>query len=258
MSTVIAERMAVDIDGNGDAVVYLHGLGGSSNVFTPQVQALGKSYRSLRPDLPGAARSPLSGAVSIASLVDQVARLVLALGVQKAHFVGHSMGTIVCQHLAVQQPQLVRSLALFGPILSPPDQARTGLKARAAKAREEGMAEIADQVAAAATSNETKANNLTAIALVRELLMRQSGEGYAAHCEALAAAEAADLGRISCPVLLVAGDEDVVAPVSMARLMSERLATARLTVLNRCGHWLTIEKAAESNAALKEFLTSRI
>src|ERR671925_1861905 len=117
MSTQLIERMAVEIDGQGEAILFVHGLGGTSNVFTPQVLALGSRYRTVRPDLAGSGRSPSSGPLSIAGFADAIVRLARVLGIERAHLVGHSMGTIVCQHLAVAEPRLVRSLALFGPLL---------------------------------------------------------------------------------------------------------------------------------------------
>jgi pimeloyl-ACP methyl ester carboxylesterase len=257
VSTQIIERMAVEVDGQGDAVIFVHGLGGSSNVFTPQILALGGRYRTVRPDLPGSARSPAGGSLSIGGFADGVVRLARVLGIERAHFVGHSMGTIVCQHVAVNEPRLVRSLALFGPLLAPPEPARQAMRERAAKARAEGMAGIADAIVQGATSGDTKANNPVAVALVRELLMRQDAEGYAKTCEALAGAEAADAKGIACPTLLVTGDEDAVAAPSAVRAMAERISGARLVILNRCGHWTTIERAVECSAALKEFLSGR-
>jgi pimeloyl-ACP methyl ester carboxylesterase len=257
VSTQVIERMAVEVDGQGDAVIFFHGLGGTSNVFTPQLQALGGRYRMVRPDLPGSGRSPAGGPLSIGGFADAVVRLARVLGVERAHFVGHSMGTIVCQHIAVNEPRLVRSLALFGPLLAPPDPARQAMRERAVKARAEGMAGIADAILQGATSGDTKANNPVAAALVRELLMRQDAEGYAKTCEALAGAEAADVRRIACPVLLVTGDEDGVASPSNVRAMAEQINGARVVILNRCGHWATLERAAECSAALKEFLAGR-
>jgi 3-oxoadipate enol-lactonase len=257
VGTLAVERMQIEVEGSGDPVIMLHGLGGTSNTFCPQVIGLGGRYRTIRPDLPGSGRSPATGPVSIQGLTDAVARAAKAVGAERAHFVGHSMGTIVCQYLAEQHPGLVRSLTLFGPIHTPPDPARQGLKARAAKARAEGMSEIADQIVEAALSRDTKSNQPVTVALVREFIMRQDAEGYAKNCEALAAAEPADLSRIKCPVRLVAGDEDPVAPASNARTMAERLGDARLTVLNRCGHWTTIERPQECNQVLKELYGGR-
>ncbi|MDQ7247526.1 alpha/beta fold hydrolase [Dongia sedimenti] len=257
MSSLAVERMQVEVEGSGDPVIMLHGLGGTSNTFCPQVLGLGGRYRTIRPDLPGSGRSPLSGSLTIQSMVDAVVRAAKAVGAERAHFVGHSMGTIVCQHIAEQHPELVRSLALFGPIHQPPEPARKGLGDRAAKARNEGMTGIADQIVQATLSGDTKSNAPVAVALVREFIMRQDAEGYARNCEALAAAQPANLDRIKCPVRLVTGDEDPVAPASNARTMAERLSDARVTILTRCGHWSTIERPQDCNQVLKELLGGR-
>jgi 3-oxoadipate enol-lactonase len=253
MTTQMIERMAVELDGQGAPVVLVHGLGGTSNFYTPQTMALAERYRTIRPDLPGSGRSSAWEKTSIQGFVDALVRLLGALSLEAAHFVGHSMGTIVCQHLAVQQPRLVRSLVLFGPLPAPPDAARQGLRDRAQKARASGMADIADAIVQAATSADTRRNQPAVAAGIREMLMRQDPEGYARTCEALAGAEAADARRIACPTLLVTGDEDAIAPASVARVLTERIEGARLTVLNRCGHWTALERAAECSAALKDF-----
>jgi pimeloyl-ACP methyl ester carboxylesterase len=257
VSSLAVERMQVEVEGSGDPVIMLHGLGGTSNTFCPQVLGLGGRYRTIRPDLPGSGRTPVSGSLTIQSMVDAVVRAAKAVGVERAHFVGHSMGTIVCQHVAEQHPELVRSLALFGPIHQPPEPARKGLGDRAAKARNEGMPGIADQIVQATLSGDTKSNAPVAVALVREFIMRQDAEGYARNCEALAAAQPANLDRIKCPVRLVTGDEDPVAPASNARAMAERLSDARVTILNRCGHWSTIERPQDCNQVLKELFGGR-
>jgi pimeloyl-ACP methyl ester carboxylesterase len=257
VSTQIIERMAVEIEGGGDPIVMVHGLGGTSNVFQPLLGAVAGRFRVVRPDLPGSGRSPPSESLSIASLAETLMRMARAVGAEKAHWVGHSLGTIVCQRIAVEQPAAVRSLALFGPLAAPAEAARPGLRARAVQARSEGMAPIADAIVQAATSSDTKSSQPVVAAFVRELVMRQAAEGYAKTCEALAAAEAVDLGRIKCPTLLVTGDEDVVAPPSAVRAMAERIAGARLTVLNRCGHWTTLERTVECAAALRSFYSGR-
>lgn len=254
MSTQTIERMAVEVEGSGDAVIMIHGLGGTSNTFTPQMSVYAGRFRVVRPDLRGSGRSPAGDApLSIEGMAESIARAADVLGIRRAHFIGHSLGTIVCQHIAAATPSLVASLALFGPLTEPPEAARQNLKARAANARENGMADIADAIVNGATSADTRSNNPVAVALVREMVMRQPPEGYARTCEALSEARAADLSRISCPVLLVAGEDDAVAPVSMSRGMADRLEQARVITLPRCGHWMTFERPAECTTALKDF-----
>jgi 3-oxoadipate enol-lactonase len=257
VSTSIIERMAVEVAGSGEAVVMLHGLGGTSNVYAPQMALLDPRFRTIRPDLPGSGRSPSSGGLSIQGFAETVVRALRVLGVEQAHFVGHSMGAIVCFTVALEHPGLVRSLALFGPLLAPPDAGRQGLRDRAAKARAEGMADIADAVVAGATSADTRANRPVAAALVRELLMRQDPDGYARSCEALAAAAAPEVARIRCRALLVTGDEDAIAPPSSVGAIAGAIPGARTVTLRRCGHWTTLERAEEATAALREFYFGR-
>jgi 3-oxoadipate enol-lactonase len=263
MSVQWIDRMAVEVDGDGDAVFLVHGLGGTTNTWTPLMAALAR-HRSVRIELPGSGRSKDAhalrdntsheGRLSIDVLVDAALRVCSELGLAAAHFVGHSLGTIVCQHLAVKAPERVKSLALFGPLLAPPDAARSGLQARAAKARAEGMFGVADAIVQAALSATTREQSPVAVAFVRESLLAQDPEGYARTCEALAVAQPARIDSIKVPVLLVAGDEDAVAPVHGARAMATRLAAARVEVLPRCGHWMTAERPAECRGFLQSFL----
>jgi 3-oxoadipate enol-lactonase len=260
MTLHIIDRVAVEDEGEGPVAVCVHGLGGSSNTFTPLMPAMAR-HRVVRIELPGSARSARAeGEISIARFVDCMLTVCNRLGIAQATWVGHSLGTIVCQHMAVQQPALVSSLALFGPLLAPPDAARTGLKARAAKARSEGlpgMNEITQALVNGALSADTRARLPIAVAFVRESLTRQDPEGYARTCEALAGAQAAAVEQIKVPVLLVTGDEDGVAPPQSVRSMAERFQAARNTrvvVLPKCGHWTPIERPEECANDLRTFL----
>ncbi len=246
--------LVAEVQGSGPDVVMVHGLGGSSNSFQPQMAVL-DGYSVLRPDLPGSGRSALRpGRPGLAGLATAIKECLRAQGVESARFVGHSMGTLICQYLAAAEPGLVASLTLFGAILEPLPAARDALRERADLARKDGMAPIADAVSAGSLSEATKANNPAAVAFVRESLMRQDPKGYAAHCEALSAAEAADHGRIECSTLLVAGQDDKVAPPTMARDLAGLIAGASLEIVPHCGHWLMIESPKESNAMMAAHL----
>ena len=115
----------------------MHGLGGSTNTFTPLMPALAR-HRVIRIDMPGGARSQrVEGPLSIERFVEALLSVCTRLGVASAHLIGHSLGTIVCQHVATTAPKLVRSVALFGPLIAPPDAGRDTARAprrRAARA----------------------------------------------------------------------------------------------------------------------------
>ena len=263
MALHLVERVAVEDEGEGDAVFCVHGLGGSSNSFTPLMPALAR-HRVVRIDLPGSGRSQRAeGALSIQRFVDAVLAACARLAIDKAHFVAHSMGTIVCQHLALAAPKLVRSLVLFGPLIVPPDAARNALRQRALKARAEGLAGMHDISLAlvnAALSADTRSRQPQAVAFVRESLMRQEGECYGRTCDALADALPAAVERISAPVLLVTGDEDGVAPPQAVRSMADRFHASlskRVVVLPRCGHWTPVERPDECQRELRDFLAAQ-
>jgi 3-oxoadipate enol-lactonase len=263
LSTRFVERIAVEVDGEGDAVLMIHGLGGSSNVWTSVLPEFTR-FRTIRPDLPGSARSARAyedQRLSIEKFTQAMLRVTASLGVERAHVVAHSLGTIVAFHLAFNEPKFVRSLALFGPLLAPPDSIRPGLRTRADKARSEGdagMQEIANTLVNAATSSETRATRPVTVALVREFVMRQPPEGYARTCEALADAHAVDASRITCPTLLVTGDADTVAPVQEVQRIGRAIVDCQVETLRGCGHWTTIEKPDECRFLLQRFYSRRM
>jgi pimeloyl-ACP methyl ester carboxylesterase len=263
MGLQFVERCAVEDEGDGQVIVCVHGLGGSSNTFTPLMPAMAR-HRVVRIDLPGSGRSHRAeGVLSIARFADLVQSVCARLNISRAHMVGHSMGNIVLQHVAVQAPKLVASLALFGPLIAPPEPARTAIRARGDKARNEGAAgmhEIALALLNASISADTRARQPLAVAFVRESLMRQDADGYARTCDALADAPAAAADQITAPVLLVTGDEDVVAPPQAVRAMAEKLHRARsvrVVVLPKCGHWTPVERPEECARELRGFLEAQ-
>jgi pimeloyl-ACP methyl ester carboxylesterase len=100
-----------------------------------------KARKSSGPTCPAApVRRWLPSRCRSSLYVETLAGALGDLGISKAHVVAHSMGTIVAQHLAIKHPELVKSLALFGPLLAPPEQGRAGIQARAALSREKGIA----------------------------------------------------------------------------------------------------------------------
>ena len=254
MTSVAVGGIVAEVEGDGFPVVMVHGLGATSNLFQPQMEAL-RAYRVIRVDLPGSGRSPVPAETpTMNGFAEAVVSVMKVLGATQAHFVGHSLGTIVCQIIAATQPALVRSLTLFGAIAEPTEATRTSLGNRIKLARSEGMVPIADQIIAGALSASTKASQPVTVTFVRESIMRQNPEGYAKTCEALAAVRAADARLISAPTLLVTGDADAVNPPSVAEALRAKIAGASLSIVDRAGHWLPVEKPAECNQRIADFL----
>ncbi len=246
-------NIEIDQFGEGEPMLLVHGLGGSGNFWWPVINAFSERFHIINPDMPGSARSDNDPNLSIESIVADMVALLDQLGIEKAHLMGHSMGTITCQHMATAIPDRIIDLALLGPIHEPPSGARSALKERAKSARENGMNGIADAIGNAALSKASKANNGNIQGFVREMIGRQSPEGYAQSCDALAMANGTDLSRVTCRSVLITGDEDGVAPAENVMAMKDKLARSAIHVLDNCGHWTPTEKPEEVNKVLRDF-----
>ena len=251
---VRGKTLSVEKQGSGEPVVLLHGLGSTANVWEPQVRGLADRFTLLRFDLEGAGRSPATGALSIEGWVADLKALLDLEGIGKARLVGHSLGTLILQHFAVAHPQHVEKLVFIGVNRAPPEARRVAIRERVAKVRAEGLDGIVEAIVKGGLAPHTLAEKPEVVAFVRELLTRQSDEGYARSCEAMATAVAADAGAIKAPVLLVAGREDGISPPANSESLAADLADARVQVLEQCGHWHPIEQPAALNAALRDFL----
>ena len=137
---------------------------------------------------------------------------------------------------------------------APPEARRQAVRERVAKVRAEGLDAIVDTVVKGGLSPHTFAHKPEVVGFVRELLTRQPTEGYARSCEAMASAVAADVSALRVPVLLLAGRDDGVSPVSNSEGMAADLPGAEVRILEQCGHWHPIEQPAAVSHALREFL----
>ena len=250
---VNGKELAVEVQGDGPAVLLVHGLGGTSNFYQPQVDALAERFTVIRPDMEGSGRSPVTGELSIESFAADLAGILDGLDVASARVVGHSMATLTVRRLAATHPDRVSQLVLLGAVNPPADAARQGPRDRAATVREQGQIAVADAIMTNATSEATRRDHPAAAALVRELVLRQDPEGYARSCEALAGAT--DPGPVdpSLPLLLLTGDEDKVGPPDASRALADAHGSAVLEVFSGCGHWTALEKPAEVTAHLCKF-----
>ncbi|MFM6996980.1 MAG: alpha/beta fold hydrolase [Limnohabitans sp.] len=256
-----AAGMAVETDGEGPAVVCVHGLGGSHNTWTAMRQAF-EGHRLVCLDLPGCGHSegPVPG--DWPQLVEALAGVCRALNLSKAHWVGHSMGSLLVLHLAQQHPEWVERMVLLGPVHAPTEPMRHALLTRAERLGQApaalAMQTLADQTLVAGISAHSRHIQPLAWALLRQDLVRQSPAVYAAYCRLLARAPAADLAPLTMPSLLITGDEDAVAPAHSVRALAGQLRRARTEILPRCGHWAPLERPHDCVRATRGFLRQRV
>jgi pimeloyl-ACP methyl ester carboxylesterase len=233
---------------NGSPVVFVHGLGGSTESFTPLIHTLGLSYtHSFHTfDLEGHGASP-THPLSILSIPSFAADLNSVFEraeiTEEATIIAHSMGCLVAIDFAANHPEKVKQLILLGPPALPfPEEGVAALRTRAELVRREGMVGIADKIAQAGTSAQTQTKNPIAVAAVRMSLLGQDKEGYAKACTALADAEVPKYEKLRVKTVIVTGSEDGVAPVEACEDIVEKLnGKGLLEVLEGVGHWSVFE-----------------
>ena len=262
---VRTERFAWREAGRADAptVLLLHGLGGGSLSWQPQLEALGSRYRVAAWDLPGYGDAPplLEGddpaVLTFALLVEAVADLIRDLGCQQVHLVGISFGGMIAQYVAAQRPDLVRSLSLlatspqFGHDGTDPDAWRASRLADLDQGKQ--PADFADAVlsrlAGPSITPAAMAHQLAAMSRISADALRRSIDCLITHDST------SQLGTITAPTQCIVGELDDETPVPYARYLAGHIRGARLEIVPGAGHLLNAEAAELVNALLADFVT---
>ncbi len=246
---------------SGPPIIFIHGLGGTSEFYSPLISSLGldKTYSLHLLDLEGLGLSPTSptSVVSIDSYASDLIALAQLAKIQGAIIIAHSMGCLVALTLAKKCTDMVSKLILLGPPPSPlPEARRNGSIARASIVRSGGMLAVIDDIITAGTSSHSKSENPIAISAVRLSLLGQDPEGYAKGCTALAgAAEAIDVKQIKVSALIITGDEDKASPPQVCEKYAEEIkGTKGVQVLSQVGHWHVFEDIKGVSSAVGAFL----
>lgn len=256
--------MEIELDGNtlrydsygeGPPVVFVHGLGGSANVWHGVMQAMKQHHHCVALDLRGHGRSQGRGQFTIEGWAKDVQRLIATLELPAVTLVGHSMGTLVVQHLADTQPDLVDHLVLVGGISYFSPATADAYRQRADAVEAEGLEPLIDAWLAGAVSPQSHASLPGMVGLLRELVLRNDPQHYAKSCRALADAPRIRRDEIGQPTLIVTGAHDRSTPLAMAQELKASIPVSRIRVLPGVGHWVPVEDPDALAAAILEFLT---
>ena len=247
---------------DGDPVVFVHGLGGTLDYWTPLSKKVFSSnvYSMHLYDMEGHGLSPSSplSSLSISSFTSDLKAVLEHANLSRpVTLIAHSMGCLVALTFALAYPELIKKLILLGPPPSPlPEAASKATHARAGIARTQGMDAVVDSIVTAGTSEHTKSHNTMALAAVRLSLLAQDPEGYAKACSALAnATQTLDVGKITAETLVITGDEDKVSPPALCEDYAKKMPRARQpVVLKDVGHWHVFESTEEVAKAIKLFM----
>jgi pimeloyl-ACP methyl ester carboxylesterase len=263
-------KLYVEEAGAGTPVVFVHEYAGDYRSWEPQLRYFCRQHRCITYSQRGYPPSDIPSdpaRYSQAIARDDVIAVMDALGIDKAHVVGHSMGAYTALHVGIKYPQRCRSVAALGCGWgSTPDPVkREAMKALAAETgkmfAEEGIASAAAKYADAAMRQAFKHKDPRGYAEFARMLAEHSAEGHAQTMFNLQLKRPtlwemeAELKQFSVPLLVIVGDEDDLC-LDGSVFVKRTAPTAALLVIPRASHTINSEEPAAVNAALAELFSA--
>lgn len=248
-------RTYYEESGSGPPLVLVHGLGGSTALWSKVAPALAEELRVVAYDLRGSGRTPATGATTLDELVGDLHRLVDRLALAPVLVMGHSIGGSVALAHAAAHPEQVRAVVGVGALSGLPDAGRDGMRARAETVEASGMEAVAETVATNGMAPSFREAHTEELRAFVSLLEANDPAGYSALCRVVADVDiAATLERIAAPVLLVVGALDAVVPLDANAANAARIPDARAVVVDDSAHLLPWEKPGVLLEVVRPFL----
>ena len=245
-------------DRDGEPLLLIQGLGADSRGWLRQRRALGRSYRGIVFDNRGAGRSDHPSAPYDLEVMAADAVAVLdAVGVDRAHIMGASMGGIFAQIIAVRNPERVRSLVLACTACRHHTWRRELLEEWATTAERDGMGSFTREAVRWLIGPRSLRRFWPAVGLVGPLAMTGSPEAFVAQVRAILAMEddlRNELANVDVPTLVLVGSQDILTPMGDAEELAEEIPGAELVVIRGAAHGFMLEHGAIFNRTVVDFL----
>ncbi|MEX0959518.1 MAG: alpha/beta hydrolase [Burkholderiales bacterium] len=251
--------------GSGTPIVFAHEFAGDHRSWEPQLRHFSRRYRCIAYNARGYPPSdvpPNADRYSQQRVCDDIRCVLDALGIDRAHIVGLSMGAFATLHFGMAHGARALSLVTAGighgahPAQS--EQFQRDSAALADTILEKGMAHAAETYGHSAYRTQLRDKDPRGFAEFLHNLAEHSATGSANTMRGYMARRPSlydlrsDLARIPAPLLIVAGDED--EPTLEPSLMLKRtIATSALVVLPKSGHMMNLEEPALFNRVVEDF-----
>jgi pimeloyl-ACP methyl ester carboxylesterase len=241
------------------AVLFIHGFPFDHAMWRHQVTALSR-WQSIAPDLPGVGetRGPEStDEYSVALYAADLVAVLDRLKVEQAVICGLSMGGYIAFELLRSHAQRVRGAILCNTkAAADTPEAKRDRDAMAMLAKQSGSSAIAEALLPKLLARATFERRPEIVSEVRGMMTRVPVPGIVGALHALR--ERSDstplLKTIHVPVLVIAGEEDQIAPAAGMREMADAIPGARFVVIPEAGHVAPLERPDAVNTAIGEFL----
>ena len=237
-----------------DVVLLLHAFPLHSGMWSRQLAALEKRHRVVAPDYRGLGKSDVPPESSTMELLAQDIRALLQhLRIERAAVAGLSMGGYLAFELYRQAPSLFRGLALCDTRAgADTEEGKANREKFARTAIEKGLAWVADEMIPKLLRPDP---DPAVVKEVRSLIVGGTPAGVAAAQRGMARRpdSTATLATISCPTLVIVGEQDSLTPPAESEKMAKAVKRAKLVKVPNAGHLSNIENPEAFNKALVEF-----
>lgn len=251
-------ELAFTDEGKGTPIVFVHAFPFGKAMWEPQGKALSKQFRVVAVDLRGHGESdaPL-WFYTMEQFADDLKGLLDHLSLSQAVMAGLSMGGYVLFAFYRKYPDRVKALILADTrAQADTAEGKAGRFAMAQLLYKEGAAAIADVMMPKLLSPATLQGRPDLVQRVRSIITGNQLSGIAGDLMAMhdRPDSVALLKQITCPTLVIVGEQDIGTPPSDARLMADNIPGARLEILRGAAHMSNLEQPDAFNRAIRSFV----
>ena len=243
-------------DGQGDAVVLIHGVGLDHNMWERQVERLKTQFQVITYDMLGHGQSAHPPDERfLGDFVRQLHHLLVNLELRNVAIVGFSMGGLVAREFAIQYPEMTTKLVLMNTVFRRSPEQRAAVMARYEVSKSGQLEDGIDAAIRRWFSEDFARINADVVDQVRARLRTNDPQGYLKAYKVFATAVDPDgTLSIACPTLAMTGELDSGSTPEMACALAEVIKQGNAKILPGLRHMAPIEGAGLVNQTLMEFL----
>jgi len=246
-----------EIEGTGPWLTMSHSLACNLHMWDGQAALLAKEFKVLRFDTRGHGKSSApAGNYTLDELAEDVKALFDALGIERTHWVGLSMGGMIGEAFALRHPGVFQSMVLADTSGRRPPGADKMWGERIRLAQDQGMDALVEATLGRWFTEPYRIARKDVMARIAQDIRATPVAGFAGCCHAISKIDLLDsLKEIKCPVLVMVGEHDHGTPPAMARAIHENLPGSQLKIIPSAAHLSNIEQPGVFNEALIGFLS---
>jgi 3-oxoadipate enol-lactonase len=243
------------VTGSGPWVTLSHSLACRLEMWDEEVARLSKRFTVLAYDSRGHGESGAPpGPYTLDMIADDIKGLHDALGIDRSHWIGLSMGGVFGLAAALKYPGMFSSLVLADTSSKLSDEGIAAFKDRVAKVTAGGMEAMVEPTLGRWFKDSFRARSPELMARVADWIRTTPLDGYIGTSAAIPAIDVTDrLREIDVPCLVLVGADDIAMPLAFSQTLARGLPRSKLVVIPDAGHLSNLEQPAAFNSALDAF-----